>query len=166
MKGKRLFHSSFIIPHSSFHLSFPFVHHMKLKLASGLAIKKSTIDGKGCFATTHFPKGRKVAEYAGERITRSEGKRRLKTCRKHRICELDYGWSIDGSRGGNGTQYINHSCEPNTYMRVTRGHFLFMALRDIHPGEEITCDYISTYHPDKYPCRCNSTKCRGTINRK
>jgi SET domain-containing protein len=145
------------------HLS---ICNMKLTLASGLTIKKSTIDGKGCFATAHFPKGHKVAEYTGERISHREGQRRLKTRRKHRICELDYGWSIDGSYGGNGTHYINHSCAPNTYMRTTHGHLLFMALRDIRPGEEITCDYISTHHPDTYRCRCKSPECRGTINRK
>ena len=37
-----------------------------MKLAPGLAIQKSPIDGKGCFATQLFPKGRKIAEYAGE----------------------------------------------------------------------------------------------------
>ena len=50
-------------------------------------------------------------------------------------------------------------------MRLTRGHILFMALRDIRPGEEITCDYISTHHPDDYRCRCKAEGCRGTINR-
>jgi SET domain-containing protein len=120
----------------------------------------------GCFAAVFFTKGRKIAEYEGERITSAEGERRLKTRDKHRICALDNGWSIDGSHGGNGTHYLNHSCEPNSYMRITRGHLIFMALRDIHPGEEITCDYISTYHPDDYRCRCKSPKCRGTINKK
>ena len=139
---------------------------MPLKLADGLALAKSPIDGKGCFATRFFPKGRKIAEYAGELISRREVARRVRTRRKHRICAINYYWSIDGSRGGNGTQYINHSCQPNSYMRVTRGHLLFMALRDIRPGEEITCDYVSTHHPDDYRCRCKSPKCRGTINKK
>lgn len=137
-----------------------------MKLAPGLAVRKSKIDGRGCFATALFPKGRKIAEYEGERITAREGERRLRTRRKHRICALDNGWSLDGSRGGNGTHYLNHSCDPNAYMRTTRGHLIFMALRDILPGEEITCDYISTYHPDDYRCRCKSPKCRGTINRR
>jgi SET domain-containing protein len=138
---------------------------MPLKLAPGLAVAKSHIDGKGCFATRFFPKGRKIAEYAGELISRREVARRVRTSRKHRICALNYYWSIDGARGGNGTHYINHSCEPNSYMRITRGHLLFMALRDIQPGEEITCDYISTHHPDDYRCRCQAPNCRGTINR-
>ena len=136
-----------------------------MKLSPGLSIQKSPIDGKGCFATQFFPKGRKIAEYAGELISRREVARRVRTRRKHRICAVNPYWSLDGARGGNGTHYINHSCEPNSYMRMTGRRLLFMALRDIQPGEEITCDYISTHHPDTYRCRCKSSKCRGTINR-
>ena len=139
---------------------------MPLKLARGLAIQKSPIDGKGCFATRLFPKGRKIAEYTGELISDREVERRIKARRKHRICAIDPGRHLDGARGGNGTHYINHSCRPNCYMRLTRGHLLFMALRDIRPGEEITCDYISTHHPDDYRCRCKAEGCRGTINKK
>src|SRR5690242_1072766 len=102
-----------------------------MPLAPGLSIAKSPIDGKGCFAVRHFPKGRKIAEYAGELITTSEAERRAAKRGKHRLCAIDYERSIDGARGGNGTHYINHSCRPNSYMRVTHGHILFMALRDI-----------------------------------
>ena len=136
-----------------------------MKLASGIDVRKSPIDGKGCFATRLFPKGRKIAEYTGELIGAREVARRVRTRRKHRICALDYKRHLDGARGGNGTHYINHSCRPNCYMRVTRGHLLFMALRDIHPGEEITCDYVSTHHPDTYRCRCKAEGCRGTLNK-
>lgn len=139
---------------------------MRSKLAPGLEVRRSLIDGKGCFATASFPKGRKIAEYAGELISRREVARRVRTRRKHRMCALDRYWSLDGSRGGNGTHYINHCCAPNSYMRLTRGHLLFFALRDIHPGEEITCDYVITHHPDDYRCRCRAPVCRGTINKK
>ena len=139
---------------------------MRLKLAPGLDVRESPIDGRGCFAAAFFPKGRKIAEYAGERISRREAERRMKRRRKHRVCYLDARTYLDGARGGNGTHYINHSCRPNCYMRLTRGHLLFMALRDINPGEEITCDYVSTHHPDDYPCRCKAAGCRGTINKK
>ncbi len=136
-----------------------------MKLAPGLTIRPSPIDGKGCFATTFFPKGRKIAEYAGERISRREVARRARRRRKLRICAINQYWSLDGSRGGNGTHYINHSCEPNTYMKILYGHILFIALRDIHPGEELTLDYVSTYHSDRKRCHCQAPTCRGTINK-
>lgn len=138
---------------------------MRLTLAHGLAIKESKINGKGCFATVRFPRGRKIAEYTGERISSREAKRRAHRA-KLRICDIDGRWSIDGSRGGNGTHYINHSCEPNSYMKIIYGHILFYALRDILPGEEITIDYVETLHSDRKRCRCGAQTCRGTINRR
>ena len=139
---------------------------MKLTLVSGLIVAGSRIHGRGCFATAFFAKGRKIAEYAGEQISAREAARRMKGRKVHRVCFVNERLYLDGARGGNGTHYINHSCEPNSYMKVQSGHILFMALRDIHPGEEITMDYVSTYHADRKLCRCEAATCRGTINRR
>jgi len=136
-----------------------------MKLAPGLAIQKSPIDGKGCFATQFFPKGKKIAEYAGELISEREVERRVRTRRKHRICAIEQGRHLDGARGGNGTHYINHSCVPNAFMQIVYDHILFFALRDIKPGEEITIDYEQTLHPNSKRCFCGAKTCRGTINR-
>ena len=137
---------------------------MRLKLAPGLSIRKSPIEGKGCFAVAHFKGRRKIAEYTGEKITNVVVNRRASR-RKLRICAIDSRWSLDGSRGGNGTHYINHSCEPNAYMKILYGHILFIALRDIELEEEITIDYESTLHSNKKRCICRAPSCRGTINR-
>ncbi len=137
---------------------------MKLPLAPGLSVRKSLINGKGCFAIVHFKRGRKIAEYTGERIPDLEARRRSRRA-KLRICDIDGRWSLDGSRGGNGTHYINHCCEPNAYMKTIYGHVLFFARRDIQPGEEITVDYEQTLHPDSKRCRCRAATCRGTINK-
>ncbi len=139
---------------------------MRLKLAHGLAIGESHINGKGCFATIDFARGRKIAEYTGERIPDGEAQRRAGGRAKLRICDIDGRWSLDGSRGGNGTHYINHSCAPNSYMKIIYGHILFYALRDIRAGEEITIDYVDTLHSDEKRCRCGAPTCRGTINKK
>jgi hypothetical protein len=135
-----------------------------LKLAIGLQIAASAIEGKGCVATKPFKRRRKIAEYTGERISNAEANRRAKR-KRLRICALNNRWSLDGSRGGNGTHYINHSCEPNAFMKVVYDHILFIALRDIKPGEEITIDYESTLHSDSKRCACGARTCRGTINR-
>ena len=137
---------------------------MRLKLAAGLSVKESRIEGRGCFSVAHFKGGRKIAEYTGEKIKNAEANRRANR-RKLRICAINERWSLDGSRGGNGTHYINHSCEPNAYMKILYGHILFIALRDIHPGEEITIDYESTLHSNKKRCTCGAPSCRGTINK-
>jgi SET domain-containing protein len=137
---------------------------MNLKLADGLSIRKSPINGRGCFATALFKRGQKIAEYTGERISDLEAQRRAGRA-KLRICDIDGRFSLDGSRGGNGTHYINHSCRPNAYMKTLYGHVLFFALRDIRRGQEITVDYEDTLHPDTKRCRCRAPNCRGTINR-
>jgi uncharacterized protein len=137
---------------------------MKLKLAPGLCVKESAINGKGCFATLHFKRGKKIADYTGELITNAEADRRANR-RLLRICAINSRWSLDGSLGGNGTHYINHSCEPNSYMKILYGHIQFYALRDISPGEEITVDYESTLHSDRKRCFCKARTCRGTINK-
>lgn len=137
-----------------------------MALAPGLSIRKSRINRKGCFATVCFHRGRKIAEYTGERITDLEATRRARKRRYLRICDIDGRFSLDGSSGGNGTHYINHSCQPNAYMKNLYGHVLFFALRDIHPGEEITVDYEQTLLPDSKRCHCGARNCRGTINKK
>lgn len=137
---------------------------MKMKLAAGLDVRRSLIEGKGCFAARHFCRWKKIAEYTGERISNAEATRRAHR-RRLRICAINNRWSLDGSRGGNGTHYINHSCEPNAFMKIVYNHILFIALRNIEPGEEITIDYESTLHSDTKRCGCGAQNCRGTINR-
>src|ERR1700752_2089028 len=137
---------------------------MTLMLAPGLAIKPSLIHGRGCFATASFKRRHKIAEYTGEKITNAEARRRAHR-KMLRICEVNSRWSLDGSRGGNGTHYINHSCNPNAFMQILHGHILFRALRDIEAGEEITIDYEQTLHSDAKRCICGARSCRGTINR-
>jgi SET domain-containing protein len=138
---------------------------MKSELAPGVTVKQSKIDGKGCFATVPFAKGRKIAEYVGEKISRHEITRRLRGKRRIHICGVDSYWAIDGSKSGNGTQYINHSCEPNCFVKIIHGHIIFFALRDIQPGEEILLDYEESYHSDKKRCDCGAASCRGRINK-
>lgn len=136
------------------------------EIAPGIRVGKSRIDGRGCFATQRFKKGRKIVELVGERVSRVEAARRMKGKRRLHICGIDSYWGIDSSRGGNGSQFVNHSCRPNAFLRIIREHIIFFALRDIEPGEEITLDYVESYHRDDYRCRCGVRGCRGTINLK
>lgn len=129
---------------------------------ASLVAKKSGINGKGCFALKALSPRRKIGELVGERISNREAARRVAKGGKVRICELDEHWSIDASRGGNATAFINHSCEPNCFSRITRGHMLFFALRPIRAGEEITLDYTPSQHPGRR-CTCGAARCRGVM---
>ena len=132
---------------------------MNRNLAPGLRIAKSAIDGDGCFAATHFRQHQRIAEYAGERISIAEAERRRRAPGKKFVCDVDSEWSIDGRYGGNGTQYINHSCEPNSYLVVSQGRVFLHALRKICSGEEITTEYFYELELDGTECRCQSASC-------
>ncbi|MBA3322913.1 MAG: SET domain-containing protein-lysine N-methyltransferase [Pyrinomonadaceae bacterium] len=133
-------------------------------VAPGIRVGKSGIDGQGCFATVPYRRGRKIVELTGELISRGEAARRMRGRRRLHICAINSYWGIDSSVGGNGSQFINHSCRPNSFVRIMHSHIIFFALRDIEPGEEITLDYVESYHDDDYRCRCKAEDCRGTIN--
>ena len=121
---------------------------------------ESPIDGLGCFATVHFNRDGLIAEYAGERIGYTEAMRRMQVAGGICISELNADCYIDGSVGGNGTQFINHSCEPNADVLITEGLMLVFPIRDIPPGEEITVDYLNSFEMDRTVCQCRTTSCR------
>ncbi len=129
-----------------------------------LRLGRSKIHRWGIYAAEPIPAGRKVIEYVGERISRRETKRRSDTREFNYLFTLDNYWTIDGSVGGSGAEYINHSCDPNIQARILRGHILYFALRAIRKGEELTVDYHFSKDVEKVPCACGSKKCRGTIN--
>ena len=132
---------------------------MTQSIALGLAIGKSPIHGKGCFALIPFRQHQRIAEYVGEKISLAEAERRQCAPGQQCICDVDADWAIDGSRGGNGTEYVNHSCQPNSYVIVSEGRIFIHALRQIAPGEEITTDYLYELHSDQTRCRCRTAAC-------
>jgi len=57
--------------------------------------------------------------------------------------------------------FLNHSCAPNVGIQ---GQIVFVAVRDIRPGEELTIDY-AMFGGDPKPmrCACHAVACRGVI---
>lgn len=130
-------------------------------MSGRLTVKKSKIFGKGCFALAHLPARKKIALYAGEIVRGSrEIEARLRRQDAVKIISLDEETAIDGSVGGDETAFINHSCQPNAFMRIVPGEKVaIFALRDIRPGEELTIDYRDPDHPEV--CRCGAANCRS-----
>ena len=136
------------------------------KTSRSLFVTKSQLHGLGCFSTVRFLKGYRIAQYAGEKISRKEAMRRMKGSNGKRISELEAEWYIDGSVDGNQTQFINHSCDPNADAFVFGGSLLIFALREIAPGEEITVDYLNSFEQDQSLCQCRRDSCRQRIIQK
>ena len=60
--------------------------------------------------------------------------------------------------------FSNHSCEPNIGVQ---GQIVFVALRDIQAGEELTHDWATTDDDDySVKCNCGAPNCRGTLTGK
>jgi GNAT superfamily N-acetyltransferase len=58
-------------------------------------------------------------------------------------------------------RFINHRCDPNTYIRTIAGDRYVVALREIRPGDEITYDYCINGDGDTaWDCSCASPECR------
>lgn len=129
-----------------------------------LSIRKSKIHRYGVYAEEHIPANRKVIEYTGERLNRRETKRRGEGEYTY-LFTLDNYWTLDGAFGGSGAEIINHSCEPNVVSRIMKGHIIYMSLRTIEPGEEITVDYNFEYVGDKTSCACGTSSCRSVMER-
>ncbi|MEW5855327.1 MAG: SET domain-containing protein [Myxococcota bacterium] len=57
-------------------------------------------------------------------------------------------------------RFINHSCEATC---LAPGYEFEVAVRDIHPGEELTDDYGALNLDFSFTCHCGSPVCRRTV---
>ena len=105
-------------------------------------LEKSAIHGFGVFASEYVPKGARVWEFNPVfdiRFTEEEFGRLPASVRQEIEVHL-YQPEKDGLLHYESTmgKYMNHSREPNVdFTEVGVG----WAVRDIHPGDELTCDY-------------------------
>ena len=139
------------------------------------AIRKSTIQGRGAFATRRIRAGTRIVEYTGELISQDEANRRYEDDAMGRhhtfLFAVDDDRVIDGAVGGNDSRYINHSCAPNAQAVNDGGRIFVEALTTIEPGEELLYDYAYARTPENdnpesealYACRCGAPTCRGSI---
>jgi len=58
--------------------------------------------------------------------------------------------------------YMNHSCEPTS---LGLGESIEVAIRDIEPGEELTCEYATLNLTTAFACGCHKQTCRKLMAR-
>jgi len=119
--------------------------------------------GLGLFAVKPIAKRDYIATYRGKRVPTAEAQRRERRFGAKYMFEIDRRWTIDGSSRRNLGRYLNHSCAPNAEPLLRAGTIVFVALRAIAPGEEITYDYGEEYF-DLYirPAGCRCAACMTT----
>lgn len=135
------------------------------KAHSRFALRKgeSKIHRWGIYAKEDIPARRRVIEYTGLKIGLAEVRRRQIRPNLYLFVLTDQ-LAIDGAIGGSGAEYINHSCSPNVYANVRRGHIWLVSLRKIEAGEELLLDYRIRNSARKIECHCGSPACRGFLN--
>ena len=85
-----------------------------------IEVKKSKVAGKGAFALKAVPARKKLGNMAGEIISFKEAQRRVKQQHAGELLMVEFDHepiALDASKNRNALSYINHSCNPNTYMR-------------------------------------------------
>ena len=144
----------------------------KRKSFRRISARRSSIHGKGVFATTFIPKGSRIIEYKGKRMTEKAADAKYGDDESPHtfLFLLDNAIVIDANYGGNTARWINHSCAPNCEANEENGRMYIDALRDIPPGTELTYDYnlvLEERHTPRqkkiHACGCGARKCRGTI---
>lgn len=126
-----------------------------------LVVRPSPIHAVGVYTTTAIPRGSRVVEYDGPRITPEEADRLYDGLSRTYLYGLSDGKTvIDGEGLG---AYLNHSCDPNCEVEEIKGRVWLLALRDIAAGEELVWDYNLYDDESPAPCTCGSANCRGTM---
>jgi uncharacterized protein len=132
------------------------------RLYASLVVRPSPLVGHGLFSPLPIAARTKIGEFEGEEIRIREARRRARGRAVIAIVELDR-HALDATGMTRGFRFINHSCDPNTYMRCTPVRAEFYARRDIAAGEELTVDYGESHHDGKLACRCGASNCRGFL---
>lgn len=127
-------------------------------------VRESKIHGRGLFAIADITKNEIVAVKGGHIVDRKTLREKITSVLGPveiqiddelfiaPVTEEEREWSM---------LYLNHSCDPNLGMR---GEITFVAMRDIHAGEELTHDWAMTDDDDySVQCKCGVSDCRKTL---
>jgi hypothetical protein len=145
-----------------------------MRTSPWIKVRNSRIHGKGVFAARRIPKGTRVIEYLGDRVTHAEADQRYDGHDPNDnhtfLFIVDRKTVIDAGVRGNAARFINHSCDGNCESVIEDRRVFIEATRDIAKGEELGYDYEIGREKDDppnvdeiYACRCGSPKCRGTM---
>jgi hypothetical protein len=139
-----------------------------------IEVRRSGVHGLGVFAAKRIPKGARIIEYVGERVSHDEADRRYEEKDANDshtfLFIVDKKTVIDAGVDGNDARFFNHSCDPNCESTVEKRRVFIEAVRDIESGTELTYDYQIQREDDDpenidevFACRCGFPQCRGTM---
>ena len=154
-------------------------HHAHMRHAARsdaplYTVRRSRIHGSGVYSARAIPKGTRIVEYLGDRITHAQADERYEAKGQDDghtfLFVVSNRVVIDAGVDGNEARFINHSCDPNCDAIVEDERIWIETIRDVEQGEELAYDYafvLKERHTPaakkRFPCRCGSARCRGTM---
>jgi SET domain-containing protein len=139
---------------------------MKTWRSAKVEVSDATLAGRGVIAVDDIAKDEIVAIKAGNIITRAEIDQATDNAGDMAL-QIDDDFYL-APRSADEVEemsvFINHSCDPNVGFR---GQVVYVALRNIHAGEELCHDYAMERSDDyALDCHCGSPLCRGKVSGK
>lgn len=130
-------------------------------MSANVALEASPMHGTGVIASRPFAPGETVLTIDDSRVVTEDDPLRPD--------EGEYEYHCDYLANGRivlmqpPERHINHSCDPNTYVKTIDGVRVVLARRAIQTGEEITYDYaINGVDGVPWDCQCGADRCRGS----
>jgi len=130
-------------------------------------VRESKIHGRGLFAVVDISKDEIVSVKGGHIVDRKTLREKITPVLGS--VEIQIGGDlfiapVSDEERESSMLYLNHSCDPNLGMR---GEITFVAMREIHAGEELTHDWAMTDDDDySIECNCGAANCRKTLTGK
>jgi SET domain-containing protein len=126
-------------------------------------VRPSRIVGRGLFAALPIADGEIVCVKGGHLLTKAEvaSYKGVANEAELQIADELFLAPVSASEFESLMMFLNHSCEPNVGVQ---GQIVFVAMRDIAVGEELTLDYATIERPaEPMACRCGAKGCRRVI---
>jgi len=134
-----------------------------------IEVRQSAVHGHGVYATHFIPKGTRIIEYTGQRVSWEAAPDDENDPHTFNF-GLENGEVINPEVDGNNARWINHCCDPNCEAIEEDNRIFIYAMRDIEAGDELFYDYameidepITEGSKRKFACHCGASNCRGTM---
>jgi hypothetical protein len=130
-------------------------------------VRESKIHGRGLFATADIAKDEIVAAKGGHIVDRKTLRETITPRLGPVEIQIDddlFIAPVTEEQRESSMLYSNHSCDANLGVR---GEIIFVTMRSIRAGEELTYDWAMT-DDDNYclECNCGAPNCRKTMTGK
>src|ERR1035437_4362700 len=129
-------------------------------------IKNTKNKGRGIFAKIDIPQGLIIGDYIGKVIHPKDA---VVDEENFYLMYYHDTAAISPDLKQPGIHLLNHSCVPNAWLYIYKGHTLAFALKKISKGEELTIPYLLSpidefCAPCLHVCKCGDLQCTGTMH--